>query len=74
MPRHEGLTIERWVKFPVAHQVLMIANELHRARNLSGESAVSRRQDAYERAPGSTGIRMPETCEPGTGTCGKRDR
>lgn len=50
MSQHEGLTLERWVKFPAAHQVLMIANELHRARNLSAESDVARRQGAYERA------------------------
>jgi hypothetical protein len=50
MHQHEGLTLERWRKFPAAHQVLMIANELHRARNLSGVNDAARRQGAYERA------------------------
>ena len=50
MPQHDGLTLDRWVKFPAAHQVLMIANELQRARNLTGDSDASRRQGAYERA------------------------
>jgi len=49
MHQHEGLTLERWSKFPAAHQVLMIANELHRARKLMDPDDASRRRNAYER-------------------------
>lgn len=47
--QHEGLTFERWEKFSAAHQILMIANELHRARKLMEPGDASRRQNSYER-------------------------
>ena len=49
MRQHEGLTQERWATFTEAQQVLMIANELHRARKLMGPDDASRRRNSYER-------------------------
>ncbi len=49
MRQHEGLTAERWAAFTEDQQILMIANELHRARKLAGPEDASRRQNSYER-------------------------
>lgn len=49
MIQHEGLTRERWAKFTAAQQILMIANELHRARKLNGPAKASHRRSSYER-------------------------
>lgn len=49
MPQHEGLTLERWLAFSAPQQVLMIANELHRARKLTGDDDSPRRRNAFER-------------------------
>ena len=50
MPQHEGLTLERWRRYPAAHQVIMVANELHRAMSLTRTDDTLRRQNAFERA------------------------
>lgn len=47
--QHEGLTLERWRAFSAPQQVIMIANELHRARKLDRPDDGSRRRHAYER-------------------------
>jgi hypothetical protein len=44
--QHAGLTLERWRTFDRHRQVLMIANEMHRARALEEPDALRR---AYER-------------------------
>lgn len=49
MPQHEGLTLERWRRYSAAQQVIMIANDLHRARRLDRPDDVERRRNAYER-------------------------
>lgn len=46
MTQHAGLTLERWRAFDRHRQVLMIANEMHRARSLEDPAALRR---AYER-------------------------
>ena len=46
MNQHAGLTLERWREFDRHRQVLMIANEMHRARTLEEPEALRR---AYER-------------------------
>lgn len=46
---HAGLTLERWTQFDFGRQVLMIANELHRAAKLTGTSDRSRRRSSLER-------------------------
>ena len=49
MRQHEGLTLERWARFSAGQQILMIANELHRARKLMDPDDASRRRNSYER-------------------------
>ena len=46
---HENLS-GRWHKFPYSQQILMIANELHRAKNLLAKKDYVEAKNAYERA------------------------
>ena len=46
MTQHAGLSLERWRQFDHHRQVLMIANEMHRARTLQDPEALCR---GYER-------------------------
>ena len=46
MSQHGGLTLERWRAFDRDRQVLMIANEMHRGRNVASEEDARR---TYER-------------------------
>ncbi|MGH7338039.1 MAG: hypothetical protein ACREI7_10695, partial [Myxococcota bacterium] len=48
-PQHAGLTIERWAQFDFGRQILMIANELHRARQLTTAADFERRRSSLER-------------------------
>ena len=50
MSQHAGLSPERWARFSVDQQVLMIANEMNRAGKLMGEADRVRLSNAYERA------------------------
>jgi hypothetical protein len=47
--QHAGLTLERWAAFSREQQVLMIANEMHRASRLFGPGDRDRLRNAYER-------------------------
>jgi hypothetical protein len=49
MTQHASLTPERWARFSLDQQVLMIANEMHRASALQRESDRESRARAYER-------------------------
>jgi hypothetical protein len=49
MPQHDALSLERWTRFTLDQQILMIANEMHRASKLLGPSDGDRRRNAYER-------------------------
>ncbi len=49
MSQHASLSIERWSAFSVDQQILMIANELNRARKLTAPEDLERRACAYER-------------------------
>ena len=49
MAQHASLTLERWSAFSFDQQILMIANELHRAGKLTGPDDGERRTSAYER-------------------------
>ena len=49
MSQHGSLTLERWSAFSLDQQVLMIANELNRARKLNAPEDLDRRRHAYER-------------------------
>ena len=47
--QHAGLTAERWAEFDEARQILMIANELHRATKWRSVEHATRRDAAMER-------------------------
>ena len=49
MVQHASLTLERWATFSVDQQVLMIANEMHRASKLQEPDDSQRLQNSYER-------------------------
>lgn len=48
-PQHAGLTPERWAGFSLDQQILMVANEMHRAGKLLGPDDRERLRNAYER-------------------------
>lgn len=47
--QHASLSPERWARFPVAQQLLMIANEMNRASKLLGPTDGDRLRNGYER-------------------------
>ena len=47
--QHASLTSERWGRFPLAQQLLMIANEMNRASKLLGPGDGDRLRNGYER-------------------------
>ncbi|MBI3493612.1 MAG: hypothetical protein HY047_17820 [Acidobacteria bacterium] len=49
MAQHATLTPARWSTFSFDQQILMIANEMHRAGKLTGPDDDVRRASAYER-------------------------
>lgn len=49
MAQHSTLTEERWSTFTLDQQVLMIANEMNRARKLMEPHERGRLQNCYER-------------------------
>ena len=49
MSQHATLSLERWREFGKSEQVLMIANEMHRASRLLGPDDGDSRRNAYER-------------------------
>jgi hypothetical protein len=49
MAQHSTLTEERWSKFSLDQQVLMIANEMNRARKLMEPHDRDRLRNCYER-------------------------
>lgn len=49
MAQHASLSPERWAAFSLDQQVLMIANEMHRATRLTGPEDRARLGNAYER-------------------------
>ena len=50
MTNHADLSSERWSRFTVDQQVLMIGNEMNRASKLMSEGDSERRRACYERA------------------------
>jgi hypothetical protein len=50
MIQHAGLTLERWSRFTLDEQILMIACEMNRAGKLTKPVDQERRASAYERA------------------------
>lgn len=49
MTQHASLSPERWAAFSLDDRILMIANELNRARVLFGPEDRSRLRNSYER-------------------------
>ena len=49
MTQHEGLSRERWAAFSLDQQILMIANEMHRAAKLGKDEDRQRLEHSYER-------------------------
>lgn len=47
--QHGGLSPERWAEFDFGRQILMIANELHRAAKLLSPADAARRRSSLER-------------------------
>jgi hypothetical protein len=47
--QHAGLSVERWAGFSSDQQILMIANEMHRASGLLGWDDLGRVRTSYER-------------------------
>ncbi|MEM5810050.1 MAG: hypothetical protein QW156_04150 [Candidatus Aenigmatarchaeota archaeon] len=47
---HKNLTPERWKNFSLAQQILMIANEINRAKNCLHKGYVNEAKNSYERA------------------------
>jgi len=50
MAQHAALTLERWSRFTLDQQILMIANEMNRGSKFIGPGDEVRRRNAYERA------------------------
>jgi len=50
MPGHAELSADRWARFSLDQQMLMIANEMNRAQKQFGPADRERRLAAYERA------------------------
>jgi hypothetical protein len=48
--QHQGLSPERWARYPRAQQILTIANEMNRASKLLGPADRDRLRGSYERA------------------------
>lgn len=61
MSQHANLDVERWGRFTFDQQILMIANEMHRASKLLDPADGDRRRRAYERTLALTDltIRLP---------------
>jgi len=49
-PQHAGLTLERWQRFSLDQQLLMIANEMSRASKALELGKIESLQASYERA------------------------
>ncbi len=48
--QHKNLSLEKWSRYPKAQQVVMIANELNRAKNWIDKESVAEVNKCYERA------------------------
>lgn len=49
MTQHAGLTEDRWARFDIDQQVLMIANEMHRTSRILADEDPAARERCYER-------------------------
>ena len=65
IPQHAGLSLERWSKFDFDQQILMIANELHRATKLTAPKDNVRRLASLERALALADLTVAAQTAPG---------
>ena len=56
MTQHAGMSDERWTRFSLDQQILMIANEMHRASKLLSPEDSDRRRNTYERVLNLTDV------------------
>ena len=49
MTQHASLTLERWIRFPLEQQILMIANEMNRTSKRLADPGSESRRLGYER-------------------------
>jgi hypothetical protein len=62
--QHAGLSAERWSSFSFGQQVLMIANEFHRASKLVAPADAGRRRTALERVYALADLTIATSSEP----------
>ena len=48
--QHSGIGLARWATFPFYKQILMVANELHRARNWLHKGDIAESRECWIRA------------------------
>lgn len=65
MSQHGALTVERWARFSLDQQILMIANEMNRVSKLLGSAHREHRRNAYERILALTDLTVQARPEPG---------
>lgn len=65
MSQHKDLEFSRWSGISFDPQILMIANEMHRASKLQDAAAGDRRRRAYERALALTDLTIRLPARPG---------
>ena len=64
MSQHASLTVERWSAFSFDQQILMIGNELNRARQLDAPDDRARLAHAYERVLNLTDLTIQTAPRP----------
>ncbi len=63
--QHAGLTPTRWAEFGSGEQILMIANELHRASKILAQGGGERLRACYERVLALTDLTVEVQARPG---------
>jgi len=64
MTHHATLSPERWARFTLDQQILMIANEMNRAGKLTAPDDDTRRANAYERVLHLTDLTIQTSIRP----------
>ncbi len=65
MTQHAGLSSDRWARFSLDQQILMVGNELNRARRFLVEHESDSLRLAYERALRLTDLTIAVQSKPG---------
>jgi hypothetical protein len=64
MTQHASLTLERWTRFPLEQQILMIANEMNRTSKRLGDPEPRSRRLGYERVLRLTDLTLAARVRP----------